>query len=175
MIFLVQKRPFFQLFFQAIQTSKMSFTTLQIEKTPFQAIKTRSSKTRKSDIFLRGLTHGVGQKMAIFPTFFQYRPPKCFFAIFQNEKMSSQGIKTRSSNSRKMDIFQRGQPIVFFIVRHREIGRLDHKNIDYKNSENLDFSKGVSLWFFSKNVIFLILSFCSKYAKIKVRNDVLHT
>ena len=29
-----------------------------------------------------------------------------------------------------MDIFPKGQPIVFFIVRHREIGFLDHKNID---------------------------------------------
>ena len=33
----------------------------------FQAIKTRSSKI---DIFAKGLTHGFGPKMAIFPTFF---------------------------------------------------------------------------------------------------------
>ena len=66
----VQKWPFFQFFFQAIQTSKMSFTIFYIEKTPFQAIKTRSSKSRKIDIFPKGLTHGVGPKMAIFPTFF---------------------------------------------------------------------------------------------------------
>ena len=37
---------------------------------PFKAIKTRSSKSRKIDIFLKGLTHGFGPKMGIIPTFF---------------------------------------------------------------------------------------------------------
>ena len=63
------------IFFQAIQARKMSFMIFQIEKTPFQAIKTRSPKSRKIDIFPKGLTHGFGPKMAIFPTFLfrQYR------------------------------------------------------------------------------------------------------
>ena len=56
--------------FQVTQARKMSFTIFQNEKTPFQAIKTKSSKSRKIDIFPRGLTHGFGPKMAIFPTFF---------------------------------------------------------------------------------------------------------
>ena len=66
-------------FFQAIQARKMSFTIFQNQKTPFQAIKTQSSKSRKIDIFPKGLTHGFCPKMAIFPTFFlkQYRPGKC--------------------------------------------------------------------------------------------------
>ena len=33
-------------------------------------MKTASSKSRKFDIFPKGLTHGFGPKMAIFPTFF---------------------------------------------------------------------------------------------------------
>ena len=33
-------------------------------------MKTRSSKSRKIDVFLKGLTHGFGPKMAIFPTSF---------------------------------------------------------------------------------------------------------
>ena len=37
--------------FQAIQARKMCFTILQNEKTPFQAIKTRSSNSRKTKIF----------------------------------------------------------------------------------------------------------------------------
>ena len=57
-------------FFQVIQDRKMSFTIFQNGKTPFQAIKTRSSKSRKIDIFPKGITHGFGPKMAIFPTFF---------------------------------------------------------------------------------------------------------
>ena len=68
---LVKKWPFFHFFFlQAIQARKMSFMIFQNEKTPFQAIKTKSPKSRKIDIFPQGLTHGVGPKMAIFPTFF---------------------------------------------------------------------------------------------------------
>ena len=76
---LVQKWPFFELFFQAIWATKMCFAIFQNEKTPFQAIKTRSSKSRKIDIFPKWLTHGFAPKMAIFPTFFarQYRSGKC--------------------------------------------------------------------------------------------------
>ena len=48
----------------------MSFTIFYNEKTPFYAIKTQSSKSRNIDIFPKGLTHGFGPKMAIFPTFF---------------------------------------------------------------------------------------------------------
>ena len=61
---------FSTLFSQAIQGRQMSFTILQNEKTPFQAIKTKSSNSRKIKIFPTGLTHGFCPKMAIFPTFF---------------------------------------------------------------------------------------------------------
>ena len=40
------------------------------KKSPFWAIKTRSSKSPKIDNFPKGLTHGFGSKMAIFQTFF---------------------------------------------------------------------------------------------------------
>ena len=56
-------------FFQAIQTRKVSFMIFQNEKTPFQAIKSRCPKSRKINIFPKGLTHRFGPKMAIFPTF----------------------------------------------------------------------------------------------------------
>ena len=48
----------------------MSFTIFSNEKTPFLAIKTRSSKNRKIFIFPKRLTHGFGPKIAIYPTFF---------------------------------------------------------------------------------------------------------
>ena len=35
-------------------------------------MKIRSPKSRKIDIFPKGLTHGFGPKMAIFPTFFLF-------------------------------------------------------------------------------------------------------
>ena len=78
----------------------------QNEKTPFQAIKTRSPKSRNIDIFPKGLTHGFGPKMAIFPTFFfqAIQARKMSFMKFQNEKTSFQAIKRRSPKSRKTDI-----------------------------------------------------------------------
>ena len=107
---LVQKWPFFQLFLWAIQARKMSFTIFQNEKTPFQAIKTRSLKIQIIDIFLKGLTHGFGLKMAAFPTFFfrQYRPVKCLLRCSTLKKTPFQPMKTKSSKSRKADIFPKG-------------------------------------------------------------------
>ena len=57
----------------------MSFMILSSEETPFEAIKTRSSKSPKIEIFPKGLTHGFGPKMAISQTVFfrQYRLGKC--------------------------------------------------------------------------------------------------
>ena len=107
---LFQKQPFFQLFFQAIYGRKMSFMIFQNDKTPFQAIKRRNSNSRKIDIFPQGLTRGSGPKMAIFPTcFFQpIQARKMSFMIFQKENTPFQGIKRKSLESRKIDIFPKG-------------------------------------------------------------------
>ena len=97
-------------FFQAIQARKMSFMIFQNEKTPFQAIKTRSSKSRKIDIFPKGLTHGFGPKKAIFASFFfqAIQGRNMSFTILQNQKTPFYAIKTQSSKSQKIDIFQKG-------------------------------------------------------------------
>ena len=83
--------PNFVLHFLVISARKMSFTTFQTEKKPFQALKTRRSKSRKIDIFPKGLAHGFGPEMAIFPIFFirQYRPGKCLFRYFRTNKRLS--------------------------------------------------------------------------------------
>ena len=85
---LVQKWPFIQLFFLGNVGQEMFFYDIVNEKTPFYAIKKRSSKVRKIDIFLKGLTHGFGPKMAIFPTLFfrQCRPVKCFLRYSRRKK-----------------------------------------------------------------------------------------
>ena len=82
---------FSNFFFQAIQARKMSFAIFQNEKTPFQAIKTRSSKSRKIDIFPKGLTHGFGAKMAIFSTFSfrQNSSGKCVLRYSRTKKRVS--------------------------------------------------------------------------------------
>ena len=96
--------------FQEIQSRKMSFTISQNEKTPFQAIKLKSFKTERIDIFLKGLIHGFGPKMAIFETFIckEIEVNEISFTIFQNGKMPFQAIKKRTSKTQKIDIFQRG-------------------------------------------------------------------
>ena len=67
---------------------------------------------------------------------------------------------------------------LFGDVLHREIGFLDHKNIDYKKSQNLHFSKGskgskgsmVCL----KNCNLSHFFFLFKKWRTKVFNDVLY-
>ena len=67
---LVEKLQFFQFFLLGNIAQKNVFYDILEQKMIFYAIKTRSSKSRKIEIFPKGLTHGFGQKMAIFPTFF---------------------------------------------------------------------------------------------------------
>ena len=85
----------------------MSFTIFYNEKTPFYAIKTRSSKSRKIDIFPKGLTHSLGPKMAIFSTCFflgNIGQENVFYDILER-KNAFLGYKKRSSKSRRMAIF----------------------------------------------------------------------
>ena len=139
----------------------MSFTIFQNEKTAFQAIKTRTSKSHKIDFFPKGLTHAFGPKMAIFPTsFFQaIQARKMSFTIFQNEKTPFQAIKTRSSKSRKIDIFflkglthgfgpkmaifcnfffvgNISQENVFYDILERKNAFVGYKNKKFKKSKN---------------------------------------
>ena len=81
---LVQKWTFFQLFFFLL-------------------------KSRKIDIFPKGLTHGFGPNIAIFPTIFlqAIQARKMSFTIFQNEKTNFQTIKRTSSKTQKIDIFSK--------------------------------------------------------------------
>ena len=94
----------------AIQARKICFIRFQNEKTQYQAIKKRSSKSRKIDIFPKGLTHGFGPKMALFQTFIFYviQARKMSFTIFFNKKKAFQAIKIRTSKSQKIDIFSKG-------------------------------------------------------------------
>ena len=153
--------------FNTMQARKMSFTIFQSEKTPYQAIKTRSSKSRKIDIVPFGLTHGFGTKMAILPTFlFQViQARKMSFTIFQREKTTFQSIKTRSSKTRKIDIFPKrlthgfgrkiaifqivffkcniDQENVFYDILERKNDFLRYKNKKFKKSKKLAFFQRV--------------------------------
>ena len=99
-------------FFQAIQARKMCFTIFQNKKTPFQPIKTTRSKSRKIEIFPKGLTHGFGQKMAIFSCvlFRQYRPRKCLLQYSSTKKPFIQPIKKEVQKVEKLRFFQKVMP-----------------------------------------------------------------
>ena len=89
----------------------MSFTIFQNEKTPFQAIKTRSSKSRRIDIFRKGLTHAIGPKMAIqapFLFFTQYRVGKCLLRYFRTRKRLSRLEKKEIQIVEKLTFFPNG-------------------------------------------------------------------
>ena len=138
----------------------MSFTIFQNEKTPFQAIKTRSQKSRKIDIFPEGLAHGFGLKMAISPTFIfqEIYGRKMSFTKFQNEKTPFQTIKIKSLKRRKIKIFPKGlthgfgrkmaifttfifqviqaRKMSFTILQNEKNAFLDYKNKKFKKSKN---------------------------------------
>ena len=67
---LVKKWPFFHVLFLGNIGHENLFYNILERKNVFLAYKKRSSKGRKIEIFPKGLTHGFGQKMAIFPCFF---------------------------------------------------------------------------------------------------------
>ena len=98
---------FFNFFFLGNIGQENVFCDILERKTPFQALKTRSSKSRKIGLFPKGLTNGLSRKKVIFPnSFFQtLQARKMCFTTFQNKKTPFQAIKTRISKSRKIDIF----------------------------------------------------------------------
>ena len=100
----------FQNFFQAIQATNLSSTIFYDETTAFQVTKKRSSKSRKIDIFPKGLTHNFGPKNRNFSTFFlrQYRPRKCLLRYFKTKQRLSRLKKKRNSKSQKIEIFPKG-------------------------------------------------------------------
>ena len=73
--------------FQVIQARKMCFMIFQRGKTPFQTIKSRCSKSRKIEIFPKGLVHGFGPKLVFFPSFYfrQYRQENVFQDILEGK------------------------------------------------------------------------------------------
>ena len=60
-------------------------------KNAFLGYKNKKSKNSKIDIFPKGLTHGFGPKMAIFPTFIfrQYTTGKCLLRYCRTKKRLS--------------------------------------------------------------------------------------
>ena len=67
---LVQKWPFFQLFFLGNIAQENVFYDILERNNAFLGYKNKKFKIPKIDIFPKGLIHGFSPKMAIFPTYF---------------------------------------------------------------------------------------------------------
>ena len=88
----VKKWPFFHgFFFMQYRPEKCVLQRSRTKIKPFYPIKTTRSKSRKIEIFSKGLTHVFGQNMAIFPCilFRQYRPRKCVLQSSRTKKRLS--------------------------------------------------------------------------------------
>ena len=149
---------FSNFYFYVIQARKLSLTIFQNEKTPFQTIKTRSSKSRKIDIFLKRLTHGFGPKMAIFPILFlgNIGQENAFYDILerkiallgQNNKKFKKSINSRFSKGvnpqfwSKIGHFSnfflgtRSQENVFYDILERKNAFLGYQNKNFEKSKN---------------------------------------
>ena len=89
---LVQKWPIFQLFFLGkVGQENVFLRYFRTKEGRFWAIKTRSSKSPKIDVFPKGLTFGFRSIMAIFPSFFfrECRPGKCLLGYSRSKKRLS--------------------------------------------------------------------------------------
>ena len=69
-MFMVQKWPFFQLFFLGIIGQEDVFYDIAERKNAFLGYKNKKFKKSKMGFFPKGLTHGLCPKMTIFPTCF---------------------------------------------------------------------------------------------------------
>ena len=69
-MFLVQEWPFFQVFFLCINGQENIFYDIPERKNASLGYKNKKFKTSKKAISPKGLTHGFGPKMAIFPSDF---------------------------------------------------------------------------------------------------------
>ena len=67
---LVQKWPFFQLFFLGSIRQELVFYDILEGENAFLGHKNKKFKKPKNDIFRKGLTHGFGLKMVFFSIFF---------------------------------------------------------------------------------------------------------
>ena len=67
---LIQKWPFFHLFVLGNISQENVFYDIPERKNAFLGQKNKKFKKSKIDIFLKGLTHGFGPRMAICPTIF---------------------------------------------------------------------------------------------------------
>ena len=104
---LVQKWPFFQLFFLRNIDQKNVFSDMIERKNEFVRYKSEKLKKSKNRYFSSGVNLWFWSKNGHFCNFFFFpiQTRKMYSMRFQNRKTPCQAIKARSLESRKIDIF----------------------------------------------------------------------
>ena len=172
---LVQKWPFFQLLFLRVIDRENVFYDSLKRKNAFLDYKNMKFKKRKNCHFRKGLTHGFGPKMAIFPTFFfaQFRQGKSILWYSRTRKRLPRLKKQEVQKVERLTFCQRGLTMVLvrkwpffhlFVFRQYRQGKCilwysrtkkrpsRVKKTRSSKSRKIDFfSKGVNPWFWSKN------------------------
>ena len=129
---LVQKWPFFQLFFLGNIGQENVFYDILEQKNAFLSYKNKKFKKSKHWHFYKGLTHGYCPKKATFPTLFF---------------LSNIG----KGNVKGVFLGNLGQKNVFKDILEPKNAFLSYKKKKLKKSKNWHFSKGVNPCFWPKN------------------------
>ena len=176
-MFLVQKWPFFQLFFLGSIGSQKVFYDILEPKNTFLGYKNTEFKKSKNWHFSKGVNPCFWTKNGHFSKFFlgsigqenvfnDILEPKYTFLGYKNRKFKkpknghfSKGVNQWrwSKNghfSKKIFLSIIGQENVFDDILEPKSTLLGYKNKKFKKSKNLHFSNGVNPWFWSKNGYF---------------------
>ena len=116
-------------------------------------MKTRSSKSLKTDIFPKGLTHGFGPKISIFPTFFlgNIDQENVFYDILER-KNTFLGYKNKKFKNSKNWHFSKGVNPWFWKKNGHFfniffLGNISQENVFYdilqRKNTFLDYKKDV--------------------------------
>ena len=108
----VKKITIFQLFFLGNIGQKNVFYDILERRNAFLGYKNKKFKSRKINIFARGLTFVFGPKMAIFPTFFfeaiYIVQENVFYDILEPKKRLCRLQKQEIQKVKKVTFFQTG-------------------------------------------------------------------
>ena len=113
---LVQKWPFFQLFFLGNIGQENVFYDILERKNAFLGYKNKKFKKSKNCHFSKGVNPWFWSRNGHFSKFFFYAiyTTKMYAMILYNEKTPFEAKKTRSSKSPKINIFPKGVNLWFW-------------------------------------------------------------
>ena len=162
----IKNWPFFYLFLGTMGQENL-FSDILERKNAFLDSKNKNFKKSKNWDFSKGLTHGFGEKFAIFPSFLFRQligQENVFSDILERENAFQDSKNKIFKKSKNWDFFKGvnpffwrkighffifflgniGQENVFYDILERKNAFLDFKNKKLKKSKNWDFLKGVN-------------------------------